>query len=59
MADQDIELWTRPVADFETSELTRREFASERGVSFSALRSRTYRPRKETRPRIKEAASSS
>jgi transposase len=29
MADQDRERWTKLVADFETSELTQREFASE------------------------------
>jgi transposase len=37
-ADQDRERWTKLIADFETSELTQREFASERGISFSNLR---------------------
>jgi hypothetical protein len=31
MADQDRERWTKLVADFEASDLTQREFASERG----------------------------
>jgi transposase len=38
MADQDKERWTKLVADFESTELTQREFASERGISFSNLR---------------------
>ena len=33
------------VADFESSELTQREFASERGISFSNLRNWLYRLR--------------
>jgi hypothetical protein len=56
MADQDRERWTKLVADFETSELTQREFASERGISFSNLRNWLYRLRKETRPLVTEAA---
>ena len=59
MADQDKERWTKLIADFETSDLTQREFASERGVSFSTLRSWIYRLRKETRPLVTEAPSSS
>ena len=59
MADQDKERWTKLVVDFETSDLTQREFASERGVSFSTLRSWIYRLRKESRPLVTEAASSS
>jgi hypothetical protein len=38
------------VADFEASDLTQREFASERGISFSNLRNWIYRLRKESRP---------
>jgi hypothetical protein len=38
MTDQDVERWKKLVADFETSDLTQREFASERGISFSNLR---------------------
>jgi DNA-binding transcriptional regulator YiaG len=42
--------WTKLVADFEASELTQREFATERGISFSNLRNWLYRLRKESRP---------
>jgi transposase len=56
MTDQDRERWTKLVADFETSELTQREFASERGISFSNLRNWIYRLRKESRPLVAEAA---
>jgi hypothetical protein len=55
MADQDRERWTKLVADFESSELTQREFASERGISFSNLRNWLYRLRKETRPLVTKA----
>ena len=48
--------WVKLVADFESSELTQREFASERGVSFSNLRNWLYKLRKETRPLATEAA---
>ena len=50
MAEQDRERWTKLVADFETSDLTQHEFASERGISFSNLRNWIYRLRKESRP---------
>jgi transposase-like protein len=50
MADQDRARWTKLVADFEASDLTQREFASERGISFSNLRNWIYRLRKESRP---------
>jgi hypothetical protein len=56
MADQDRARWTKLVADFEASELTQREFASERGISFSNLRNWIYRLRKESRPLVAEAA---
>ncbi len=56
MADQDRARWTKLVADYEASELTQREFASERGVSFSNLRNWIYRLRKETRPLVPEPA---
>jgi transposase len=56
MADQDRERWTRLIADFESSELTQREFASERGISFSNLRNWLYKLRKETRPLVTKAA---
>ena len=55
MADQDRARWVKLVADFETSELTQREFASERGISFSNLRNWLYKLRKETRPLVAEA----
>lgn len=55
MADQDRERWTKLVADFESSELTQREFASERGISFSNLRNWLYKLRKESRPLVAEA----
>ncbi len=56
MDDQDRARWVKLVADFESSELTQREFASERGVSFSNLRNWLYKLRKETRPLVTEAA---
>ena len=59
MADQERERWTKLAADFETSELTQREFASQRGISFSNLRNWIYRLRKEARPLVEEAPVSS
>jgi transposase len=56
MTDQDRTRWTRLVADYEASELTQREFASERGISFSNLRNWIYRLRKESRPLVAEPA---
>ncbi len=50
--DQEREWWKRLVADFEASDLTQREFASERGISFSNLRNWIYRLRKESRPLV-------
>jgi hypothetical protein len=55
MAEQDRARWTKLVADFESSDLTQREFASERGVSFSNLRYWIYRLRTESRPLLQEA----
>ena len=54
MAEQDRARWMRLVADFESSDLTQREFATERGVSFSNLRYWIYRLRKESRPLVQE-----
>lgn len=54
--EQDRARWTRLVADFEASELTQREFATERGISFSNLRNWLYRLRKESRPLVPESA---
>ena len=56
MADQDRARWTRLVADFEVSDLSQREFASERGISLSNLRYWIYRLRKESRPLVTETA---
>jgi len=52
MDDQSQARWKKLVADYEASELTQREFASERGVSFSNLRNWIYKLRKETRPLV-------
>jgi len=59
MGEQDRERWTKLVSDFESCDLTQREFASERGISFSNLRYWIYRLRKETRPLIEVAPVSS
>ena len=56
MTDQERTRWTKLVADYEASELTQREFASERGISFSNLRNWIYRLRKESRPLVPEPA---
>ena len=56
MEDQNQARWKKLVADYEASELTQREFASERGVSFSNLRNWIYKLRKETRPLVTEVA---
>ena len=59
MAEQDRTRWTKLVADFESSDLTQREFATERGISLSNLRYWIYRLRKESRPLVTESAKSS
>lgn len=59
MAEQDRTRWTKLVADFESSDLTQREFATERGISLSHLRYWIYRLRKESRPLVTEATKSS
>jgi hypothetical protein len=59
MADRDRERWTKLVADFESCDLTQREFALERGVSFTNLRYWIYRLRKEARPLVEVAPVSS
>lgn len=58
MADPDRERWKKLVADFEASDLTQREFATERGISFSNLRNWLYRFRKEARPLVEGAPAS-
>ncbi len=55
MTDQERTRWTKLVADYEASELTQREFATEREISFSNLRNWIYRLRKESRPLVQEA----
>ncbi len=55
MADADRARWTRLVADFESADLSQREFAQERGVPLSNLRYWIYRLRKESRPLVTEA----
>ncbi len=50
MADENRARWTRLVADFESCDLSQREFAEERGLSLSNLRYWLYRLRKESRP---------
>jgi hypothetical protein len=59
MAEQDRERWKKLVADFESCDLTQREFANERGVSFTNLRYWIYRLRKESRPLVTEPPKSS
>lgn len=54
MPDQDRAEWTKVVADFETSDLSQREFAKERMLSLSNLRYWIYRLRKESRPLVTE-----
>jgi hypothetical protein len=56
MTDQERTRWTKLVADYEASDLTQREFATERGISFSNLRNWIYRLRKESRPLVPEPA---
>jgi hypothetical protein len=56
--EQDRERWTKLVADYEASDLTQREFANERGVSFSNLRNWIYRLRQESRPLVTKAPAS-
>jgi len=56
MRDDDRARWTRLVSDYESADLSQREFAQERGVSLSNLRYWIYRLRKESRPLVAEAA---
>ena len=50
MADDDRGRWTKLVADFESCDLSQREFATERGLSLSNLRYWIYKLRNESRP---------
>ena len=56
MVDGSKGKWTKLVADFESSDLSQREFANERGVPLSNLRYLLYRLRKESRPLATETA---
>ena len=56
MADENRARWIKLVADFESCDLSQREFADERGLSLSNLRYWLYRLRKESRPLVTEAA---
>jgi hypothetical protein len=49
MADENRARWTKLVADFESCDLSQREFAEERGLSLSNLRYWLYLLRKESR----------
>ena len=55
MREDDRARWTKLVADFESADLSQREFAQERGISLSNLRYWIYRLRKESRPLVTEA----
>jgi hypothetical protein len=56
MTEQERARWKKLVADFEASDLSQREFARERGISFSNLRNWIYRLRQESRPLVTEGA---
>ncbi len=59
MADDKRQFWTNLVADFETSELSQRAFAEQKGISISNLRYWMYKLRNESRPLATEHAESS
>ncbi|MFT3912595.1 MAG: IS66 family insertion sequence element accessory protein TnpB [Anaeromyxobacteraceae bacterium] len=52
MSDDERSKWTKLVADFETADLSQREFSKERGVPLSNLRYWLYKLRKESRPLV-------
>jgi hypothetical protein len=56
MTEQERARWKKLVADFEASDLSQREFARERGISFSNLRNWIYRLRQESRPLVTDGA---
>ena len=56
MRDDDRARWTKLVADFESADLSQREFAQERDLPISNLRYWIYRLRKESRPLVTDAA---
>jgi hypothetical protein len=55
MREDERARWTKLVADFESADLSQREFAQERGLSLSNLRYWIYRLRKESRPLVTKA----
>jgi len=55
MRNEDRARWTKLVADYESADLSQREFAQERGISLSNLRYWIYRLRKESRPLVTDA----
>jgi len=52
MREDERARWTKLVADFESADLSQREFAQERGLPISNLRYWIYRLRKESRPSV-------
>lgn len=56
MSDEDKARWTRLVADWESGDLTQREYAQERGITIYALRYWIYRLRKQSRPLLTSAS---
>jgi transposase len=56
MREDDRARWTKLVADYESADLSQREFAQERGLSLSNLRYWIYTLRKQSRPLVREAA---
>jgi transposase len=56
MREDDRARWTKLVADFESADLSQREFAQERGLPLSNLRYWIYRLRKESRPLVTDAS---
>ncbi len=55
MTDDDRARWTKLVSDFESGELTQREYARERGLSLNLFRYWLYKSRKESQPLVAEA----
>lgn len=56
MVDENKSRWTKLVADFESSDLSQRQFAQDRGVPLSNLRYWLYRLRKDSRPLVTDEA---
>jgi len=56
MVDENKSRWTKLVADFESADLSQRQFAQDRGVPLSNLRYWLYRLRKDSRPLVTDEA---